>query len=158
MKSERSERGTAQSNKRHSRDEVVRVARAWLGTPYHHQASLCGVGTDCLGLIRGVYRTLYGKEAASVPGYSRDWAEAAGEETMLDAANKYLRKIDVKTVRPGDVVIFRWRARLVAKHVAIVSGDHKMIHAIEGAPVSEVTLSPWWRRHFAGAFSFPGSL
>ena len=30
-----------------------------------------------------------------------------------------------------------------------------MIHAIEGAPVSEVTLSPWWRRHLAGVFSFP---
>jgi hypothetical protein len=30
-----------------------------------------------------------------------------------------------------------------------------MIHAMEGAPVSEVTLSPWWRRHLAAAFRFP---
>ncbi len=141
----------------HSRDKVVDAARAWIGTPYHHQASLCGVGTDCLGLIRGVYRTLYGKEAASVPGYSRDWAEAAREETMLDAAGKHLISIAVSDARPADVVIFRWRAGFVAKHAAILSSDTKMIHAIEGAPVSEVTLSPWWRRHMAGAFSFPGS-
>jgi hypothetical protein len=31
-----------------------------------------------------------------------------------------------------------------------------MIHALEGAPVSEVALSPWWRRHTAAAFAFPG--
>ncbi len=27
-----------------------------------------------------------------------------------------------------------------------------MIHAMEGAPVCEVALSPWWRRRIAGAF------
>ena len=33
---------------RHSADDVVRMARAWIGTPYHHQASTRGVGADCL--------------------------------------------------------------------------------------------------------------
>ena len=28
------------------RDRIVSVARAWLGTPYRHQASLRGVGAD----------------------------------------------------------------------------------------------------------------
>ena len=142
----------------HSRDAVVAAARTWIGTPYHHQASLCGVGTDCLGLIRGVYRILYGREAALVPGYSRDWAEAAREETMLRAACDYLRQIDTDALQPGDVVIFRWRTGLVAKHAAIISQREKMIHAMEGTPVSEVTFSPWWRRHVAGAFSFPGTI
>lgn len=32
--------------------KVVESARKWLGTPYHHQASLTGVGCDCIGLIR----------------------------------------------------------------------------------------------------------
>jgi len=31
-----------------------------------------------------------------------------------------------------------------------------LIHAVEGAPVSEVALTPWWRRRMAAAFSFPG--
>ena len=35
---------------------VVVEARRWLGTPYLHQASECGVGADCLGLLRGVWR------------------------------------------------------------------------------------------------------
>jgi len=39
-------------------DEVVAAARAWLGTPYRHRASVRGAGCDCLGLLRGVWRAL----------------------------------------------------------------------------------------------------
>ncbi len=35
---------------------IVAAARGWIGTPYLHQASLKGVGCDCLGLLRGLYR------------------------------------------------------------------------------------------------------
>ena len=35
-------------------EAVIAAARGWIGTPYLHQASLKGVGTDCLGLVRGV--------------------------------------------------------------------------------------------------------
>ena len=38
------------------RGRIVRLARSWIGTPYHHQASVRGVGTDCIGLVRGVWR------------------------------------------------------------------------------------------------------
>ena len=41
---------------------VVVEARRWLGTPYLHQASECGVGADCLGLLRGVWRGVIGPE------------------------------------------------------------------------------------------------
>jgi cell wall-associated NlpC family hydrolase len=37
-----------------SRSAIVAEARTWIGTPYRHQASLKGVGCDCLGLVRGV--------------------------------------------------------------------------------------------------------
>src|SRR5205085_7142634 len=132
-------------------------ARTWLGTPYHHQASARGVGTDCIGLIRGIYRELYGREAEAVPAYSRDWAEASGEETLLAAARRHLIEIAPDAAAPGDVLAFRYRGRTVAKHAAIMATPTTMIHAIEGAPVSEVTLSPWWHRHLAGAFRFPGT-
>ena len=46
---------------------VVKAARAWLGTPYRHQASTLGAGCDCLGLLRGVWRALYGDEPVAVP-------------------------------------------------------------------------------------------
>ncbi len=140
----------------YSRDDIVAEARRWLGTPYHHQASLRGVGADCLGLVRGVWRALHGADAEDVPAYSRDWAEATGAETMLAAARRHLREIDRATATRGDVVIFRYRPRAAAKHVGILTDTARMIHAIEGAAVGEVPLGTWWRRHMAAAFSFPG--
>ena len=141
----------------HSRSHVVSLARTWLGTPYHHQASLKGVGTDCIGLVRGIYREFYGSEAPeALPAYTRDWAEGSGRETLIEAARRHLVEIPRFEARPGDVLVFRWRRGSLAKHCAILSKPTAIIHALEGAPVSEVALSPWWRRHTAGAFRFPG--
>ena len=46
---------------------VVAHARAWIGTPYEHQASCRGSGTDCLGLLRGLWRELLGAEPETPP-------------------------------------------------------------------------------------------
>jgi NlpC/P60 family putative phage cell wall peptidase len=165
-----------------TRSHIVTLARQWLGTPYHHQASLKGVGTDCVGLIRGIWRELLGPEPQALPAYTRDWAETHGRETLLEAARRHLIEVAPSEAQPGDVLVFRWRRNAPAKHCAILSslplpacgeragpgegrgrGSHErspsgcatMIHALEGAPVSEVSLSPWWRRHLAAAFAFP---
>jgi NlpC/P60 family putative phage cell wall peptidase len=39
-----------------TRIRIGAEARAWIGTPDRHQASLKGMGCDCLGLVRGVWR------------------------------------------------------------------------------------------------------
>jgi NlpC/P60 family putative phage cell wall peptidase len=137
------------------RARIVALARGWLGTPYHHQASVPGVGCDCLGLVRGVWRSLYGGEPEAMPAYSRDWAEASGVETMLAAARRHFRELALAEAGAGDVLVFRFRPGAVAKHAAILTGPSRMIHACEGAPVCEVALVPWWRRRIAGAFAFP---
>jgi NlpC/P60 family putative phage cell wall peptidase len=138
------------------RREIVAAARAWLGTPYHHQASERGVGTDCIGLVRGVWRDVYGFDAEQPPAYSRDWAEASGDETLLAAAMRHLVPVEQNAISPGDVVVFRLRTGLVAKHAAILVTPASVVHAIEGAPACEIPLSPWWSRRLAGAFAFPG--
>lgn len=133
------------------------IARSWIGTPYHHQASLKGVGTDCLGLVRGVYMELYGVAAESPPPHTRDWAEASGIETMLEGARRHLTPINPDEAGAGDVVIFRWRDGVPAKHSAILTPANLMVHAAEGHATAEVAYSSWWRRHLAGAFSYPGT-
>lgn len=139
-----------------NRAQIVAEARAWLGTPYRHQASLKGVGCDCLGLVRGVWRALYGDEPERAPPYARDWAEATGEETLAQAARAHLIEIDPARFMPGDVLLFRYRDRYPAKHAAIVAAPALMIHAHDGAAVVEVAIAPWWRRRLAYAFRFPG--
>ena len=138
-----------------TRTRAVAIARDWIGTPYHHQASLKGVGTDCLGLVRGVWRELYGCDAETPPPYSPDWAETGGVETMTGAAARHLVEISPDDIDAGDVVIFRLKRGMAAKHAALATSAGSMIHAVEGAPVGEVALSFWWRRHIAAAFRFP---
>lgn len=139
---------------------IIAIARGWLGTPYRHQASLKGVGCDCLGLVRGVYAEVCGRPAETPPPYSRDWAEASRCETLIEAAARHLTRIDPRAVKPGDILIFRMRPDAMAKHCGIVSETAfgrclRMIHAAEGVPVSEISLSPWWQRRIAAAFRFP---
>ena len=139
-----------------TREHIVAEARAWLGTPYRHQASLKGVGCDCLGLVRGVWRAVIGEEPERAPPYAPDWAEAANGEPLADAAARHLVAIDRDLFGVGDVLLFRWRANLPAKHAAIVTAPALMVHAHDGAAVAEVAIAPWWRRRIAYAFRFPG--
>jgi NlpC/P60 family putative phage cell wall peptidase len=136
-------------------DHIIAATRGWLGTPYAHQASLKGVGCDCLGLIRGVWRDLYGAAPEAVPAYSPDWAEAGLRETLAEAGKRYLLAIGCDEFEGGDVLLFRWRPHLPAKHLGIATSKTTMIHAQSGAAVSEVAITPWWRRHLAYAFRFP---
>lgn len=139
-------------------DAVVAEARRWLGTPYVHQASCMGVGTDCLGLMRGIWRALLGPEPEAVTPYSPDWAEGAGDERLLQAAQRHLLPIEGAAQR-GDVLFFRMIARGPVKHVAILSSDspgaERMIHAYSGHTVCETCLTPAWQRRLAAVFRLP---
>jgi NlpC/P60 family putative phage cell wall peptidase len=146
----------AAASPRITRRLIVEEARSWIGTPYHHQASCQSAGTDCLGLVRGVYRALIGREAEAAPAYTPDWGEIAGSETLLQAAERHLRRIAPDAARDGDVVIFRMRRGAIAKHAGILSGRNTMVHAVERIGVIEVPVGRWWQRHIAGAFAFPG--
>lgn len=139
-----------------TRAALVTETRSWIGTPYRHQGSLKGIGCDCLGLVRGVWRVCVGREPELPPPYAPDWAEATGADTLIAAAMRHLAPVDGEHIGGGDVLLFRWRDGYVAKHAAIATGEGTMIHAHDGAAVCEVALSPWWRRRLAAAFRFPG--
>lgn len=141
------------------RRDVVAQARLWIGTPYVHQASTLGSGTDCLGVLRGVWRAVIGPEPQDVPPYTLDWSEAEGREDMLAAARRWLVQKPVGApFAVGDVVVFRMRAGHVAKHLGIVSEvgqGPRFIHAYSGHGVVENALSETWVRRVVGQFEFP---
>jgi len=160
-----------------TRAGIVAEARDWIGTPYRHQASCKGVGCDCLGLVRGVWRVVVGPEPEATPPYAADWAEASRKEALAEAALRHLVPVAPSQPSPskraftpvfdglcggglgwgpGDVLLFRWRAGFVAKHAAIAVAHDRMVHAHDGAAVAEVAIAPWWRRRLAYAFRFPG--
>jgi NlpC/P60 family putative phage cell wall peptidase len=138
-------------------EQAVLEARSWLGTPYRHQASLKGAGADCLGLLRGVWRALYGAEPVSIPPYTADWSEASGREELLQAAARLLKPAG-PNFSVGDVLVFRMRLQGVAKHLGIVSqggASPRFIHAYSGHGVVDVALTAPWQRRIAARLSFP---
>lgn len=134
--------------------QAVAAARGWIGTPYRHQASVRGVGADCLGLVRGVYRDLFGVEPEDPPPYAAGWAEAGGIELLAEAAARHLLPVEDRDLGGGEVLLFRWRPGFPARHAGIASGPGTMIHAQSGAAVCEVPLGAWWLRRIAFVYRF----
>jgi NlpC/P60 family putative phage cell wall peptidase len=141
-----------------NRARIVAAARGWIGTPYVHQSAVRGAGSDCLGLIRGIWREVYGQEPEEVPAYSMDWSEPQGEEQLWAAALRHLRAKPVVLAREGDVLLFRMRHGAVAKHLGLVSvagTGGSFIHAYTRHGVVESPLSAPWRRRVVACFEFP---
>ena len=139
-------------------DRAVIAARDWIGTPYRHQASCKHGGTDCLGLLRGIWREILGAEPERAPAYSKDWSEPARDEALWEAAERHLLAKSLTNEAAGDVLLFRMREGAVAKHLGIagrVGVDASFIHAYSGHSVVESPLSAPWRRRIVARFQFP---
>jgi NlpC/P60 family putative phage cell wall peptidase len=139
-------------------ERIVADARLWIGTPYLHQASVKGAGTDCMGLLRGVWRSVYGAEPEQVPAYTEDWAEPTRQELLREAAERWLVAKAYDDPAVGDVLLFRMRDGSIAKHLGIQSqvGAHpRFIHSYSGHGVVESSLSLPWQRRIAARFAFP---
>ncbi len=143
------------TKRRVTRAHILAAAYEWLDTPYQHQASVRGAGADCLGLVRGVWRDVMGPEPEPTPPYTPDWGEASSDEPLLAAAERWLRPLALAEAQPGDVVAFRMRPGACVKHLALVSGSRRILHAYWGRAVTETALTPWWRSRRAAAFAFP---
>lgn len=144
-----------------TRARALALAREWIGTPFRHGASRRGAGTDCLGLVRGVWRDLYGCEPAPVPVYAPDWGESgdAAAAALVAALARRFRPLAPTEARPGDVVLLRWRRLGPAKHLGVLGsgseGRLTLVHAYSGRGVVETPLGAAWPTAIAAAFGFP---
>ena len=135
-------------------DEIVGAARAWLGTPYRHRASTPGAGCDCLGLVRGVWRTLYGAEPAGGPNINAGGGGGGrGGGGVGGGRGPFPRAAGAP--RAGEVVLFRLQRNLPPRHCGIMVSGERFIHAQEGLGVVEANLGESWRKRVAAVFEFP---
>ena len=142
-----------------TRAQVVQAARAWLGTPFHHQARVKVVGVDCVGLVIGVGREL-GLCAPDfdVPPYART---PDGASLMHQAAG-LMRRLPIDSVlEPGQVIVVALGGE--PQHLGIL-GDYRhgglsIIHAAAFAQpgrVIETRLMFSASMRFVSAFELPG--
>lgn len=132
---------------------VVEAARRWIGTPYRHQSSAMGLGADCLGLVRGVWRDLYGVEPEQPPPYQRH-AATFERTALLDATRRYFSSCDGQP-QPGRLLLFQIRHDQPVRHCAICTEPGAMVHAIERRGVREEAMSKFWMNRLHSVFQFP---
>lgn len=135
-------------------EEIVTAARQWLGTPYRHQAATLGVGCDCLGLLRGVWRSLYGADPPPLPPYRADWRDVTHAHELRALAGRLLVAAP-PDLAAGQVALFRLNGLPLAKHCGILVSPDRFIHAQERLGVVEANLTEGWRRRIAARFVFP---
>ena len=71
------------------------------------------------GLIRGVYSAFW-PETEQPPAYSPNWAEANSEETLANAAKRYLLPVDQDVLSPSNILLFRYKRGYPAKHAGML--------------------------------------
>lgn len=142
-----------------TRAHVVATAKEWLGTRWLHQASLKGVGTDCIGLIAGVAAECGVAEAdkwAHDP-HRQNYGREPDHKMLLAACDAYLDRIAFAAAVPGDVLLFRFAAE--PQHFGILSrrAPDYVIHAYAQArKVVENRLDELWRSRLVAVYRLRG--
>ena len=138
---------------------IVAAARGWIGTPYIHQASLKGVGCDCLGLLLGVWRETHDKAVPDVPVYSMDWGETTGEEVMINRFGAHMDEIARADAMVGDVLVLCMLRTGPAKHCGFLAssenGEATIIHSRANMLVFEELLTKDLERRIVKIYRVP---
>jgi len=109
------------------RRAVVCAARAWLGTPYHHQARVRHAGADCAMFPIAVYQECGVLPADyAPPEYSVQWHLHRSDEIYLNEIARFAREI-AGPPKPADFMVFRFGRAF--SHGAIVIEWPLIIHA-----------------------------
>ena len=129
--------------------DIIDAARACLGTPFHHQARVVGVGMDCIGLL--VY-------AASRVGIRlQDCTQYKRKPDGKDLIDRLTKQLDpVNDAENGDILVFWIKRPHLPQHVAIKT-DKGIIHTDASiGRVVEVPLESRWEKRLHSTFRFKG--
>ena len=108
-------------------DRIVKEALEWEGTPYHHQAGLKGVGTDCAYFVGKVAENIGLIEKFKTDPYSIEWHWHSHEEKMCNIVESFGLERVYDDPQPGDILAFQYGR--VCSHLGIMLPNNQFIHA-----------------------------
>lgn len=126
------------------REKVIQEARSWLGTPYHHEGRVKGVGVDCAMLLVAVYHACGLIPDIDPRPYSFDWMLNRDEEKFLGWVKEYGSETD--DPQPGDVLVWRF-GRTFSHGSILVDQVGAIVHAYR--PAGYVTLGSMFESDLA---------
>lgn len=114
------------------RQAVIAEAHTWIGTPYHHEARIKGVGVDCAMILCEVYFAAGVVPFIDPRPYPHDWHFHRDEERYLQWIGK-AGGVEVDSPRPGDLIV--WKFGRCFSHAAILCDNDYIIHSYIGQGV-----------------------
>lgn len=143
------------------RAQIIAAAHSWLGTPYHHQARVKGIGVDCAQLMAGIAieAGLIAHDTVLPQDYSPEWHLHNRDEQLIEHLVRFgcVQK-PVEETEPGDIIGFKI-GRAVG-HLGLMLENDQFIHAQCMSDPKQVvlnSLSAEWKKRHTVTFSFPGA-
>lgn len=119
---------------------IVKEAMAWVGTPFVHGASVKGSGCDCLGLIKGVYESVFARTAEALPVYPCNFWQDAGWHTLFLNRLRMVAGPSETGPEAGRLLLFAKHGALT--HLGIAVDAQSMIHTSADPRVGRVCHAP----------------
>ena len=124
------------------------ILSKWLGTPFHHGASLRQIGCDCYGLIVGVARELGRNIPAPLPHYSNNINDISSNQRQEVTGHFYTfaSVIPREDTKCGDILIFHHSSLPI--HFGWLIDGEQFIHAHhDKGVIIERYNNKWKKRH-----------
>lgn len=134
------------------RSEIVELARGWLGTPYHHQASVRGIGADCIGFVKGVALEAGLITSDLARGIPADYSRQQSGGRLRRMLGDFLIAVPDASALPADVFLMRIAGE--DQHIGLYT-DRGIIHChsdVKG--VVEHALDAETRKLIARSYRF----
>lgn len=147
--------------------EIIAEGRTWIGTPFHHQGRVKGVGCDCIGGVLGILhnagvRSRQRDDAGNPIPFTEfdrtDYSTDPNSERLKHTLDEHLIAIPLAEIRAGDVLLFK--IIHLPQHVGIVAdhpyGGLSLIHAYSPAgKMVEEQLTQSWLSRVVSAYRVP---
>jgi cell wall-associated NlpC family hydrolase len=137
------------------RDEIIKEALSWVGTPFHWSQSVKGQGCDCGGFLIGVFKELgLVPESMTVPVVPHGIFYHKSVTIYEDLVAQHCYRIDFREALPADILLFILGKS--AAHGAIYLPDNKFISCVIGYGVVVLDLDDKWVKRLHSAWRYKG--
>lgn len=113
---------------------IAAEAETWLGTPFHWQGRVKGVGADCKGLIAGVAAACGRPEADSLEAMAGDYGPVVDPVRLKAGLARLFDRVPER--QAGDVLLLKVGGK--AQHLAIAAPTEvqpsRTIQALHNGP------------------------
>lgn len=112
------------------RAHVLAVARTWIGTPFHDNAGVKGVGVDCAHLLAAVAVEAGLIAPFAIEHYSPQFMLHRDAPLFESYVRRFAHEIDAASVKPADIVLYKV-GRSFAHGAFVVDWPSAVIHAFK---------------------------